>query len=133
MLIYPAITALTAGAIIIIQMGLMFYAASGRIKFKKGLGDGGEPQMLKRIRMHGNLTENAPIILIVMALLEMGGFSQTILAVAGVVFVIVRILHPLGLLRSQGTSVFRFLGATTTMFLGFAGGVGLIIFALGQL
>ncbi len=133
MLIYPAITALTAGAIIIIQMGLMFYAASGRIKFKKGLGDGGEPQMLKRIRMHGNLTENAPIILIVMALLEMGGVSQTVLAVAGVVFVIVRILHPLGLLRSQGTSAFRFLGATTTMFLGFAGGVGLIILALGQL
>ncbi|MCF6271821.1 MAG: MAPEG family protein [Rhodobacteraceae bacterium] len=132
MLTYPAITAFTAGAIIIIQMVLMMYAASGRGKHRQGLGDGGNADMLKRIRMHGNLIENAPVILIVMALLEMGGAGRTLMVIFGAVFVIARIMHPLGLLRSSGTTPLRFIGASLTMLLGLAGGVYLIIIALPQ-
>ncbi len=130
---YPVITALTAGVIVIIQMGLMLYAASGRGKYRQGLGDGGKPELLQRMRMHGNLTENAPIILIVMGLLETAGVAQGIMAVAGAIFVLARVMHPLGLMRSSGTTAFRFVGAISTTFLGFAGGVYLIVIALQML
>ncbi len=133
MLVYPVITAITAGVIIILQMILFMYAAIGRGKNRQGLGDGGKPDMLKRIRMHGNLIENAPIILIVMALLEGAGVARSVLIVAGAIFVLARILHPLGLMKSANRTGFRFAGATLTMLLGFAGGIYLVITAVGQL
>lgn len=133
MFVYPAITAITAGVIIILQMILFMYAATGRGTNKQGLGDGGKPDMLKRIRMHGNLIENAPIILIVMALLEGAGVARSVMAIAGAVFVLARVLHPLGLMKSANRSNLRFAGAVITMALGFAGGIYLIFVAIGRL
>ena len=133
MLAYPVITALSAGVLIILQILLMLHTSNGRLKYQKGLGDGGEMQMLIRMRMHGNLAENAPIFLIVMALLEVAGVNQIILAIAAALFVIARIVHPIGLMQTNGRSMFRFFSTIYTMLLGFVGGIYLIITALGQL
>ncbi len=55
------------------------------------------------------------------------------MAIAGAVFVLARILHPLGLMKSANRSNLRFAGAVVTMVLGFVGGIFLIIVAIGQL
>ena len=49
-----------------------------RVSFKRGalaiaLGDGGNPALLERMRQHGNLMENAPLALIILALAEAQG------------------------------------------------------------
>ncbi len=123
---YPYITALTAGVIVILQMTLMIMTAMARGKHKQGLGDGGKPALIAHIRSHGNLAENAPIILIILGLLEIAGTSTTVISIAAVVFVIGRILHPVGLAMSHGTTTPRVIGVLSTMLVGMFGGIFLI-------
>ena len=89
--------------------------------------------MLGRIRSHGNLAENAAIILLVLGLLEMAGTSRMIITLACVLFVFGRLMHPVGLFISHGTSLPRGIGVVSTMLVGMIGGIGLIAMALGRL
>ncbi len=127
---FPTVTALTAGFLIILQMVLMFITASARGKYKQGLGDGGKPQLLARIRSHGNLAENAPIVLIVLGLLETAGANTMALTIGAAAFVIARILHPIGLAINSGSNAPRFIGAVGTVMIGIFGGAYLIYTAL---
>ena len=132
-MIYPVITAIAAGIIINLQMILMMICGSSRYKHKQGLGDQGQPELLARIRSHGNLAENSAIVLLVLGLLEMAGISQTIIIAAASAFVIGRILHPIGLFKTPGTSIPRAVGVATTGIIGMAGGLYLIYIALEKL
>ena len=121
---FPAFTAATAIVLAVFQMLLLLYAANGRGRFRTGLGDGGNPQLLQRIRMHGNLAENAPLFLILMGLTEMTGQWMPYVAWIGAAFIVVRLSHALGLAISSGVSLFRFLGVTGTI----AANVALAVF-----
>ena len=83
---YPVITAIAAGIIINLQMILMMICGKSRYKHAQGLGDNGQPELLARIRSHGNLAENSAIVLLVLGLLEMAGISQTIIHCSGIRF-----------------------------------------------
>ena len=107
---YPYITAATAAILAVFQMFLMLYVANGRGKFKTGLGDGGHPGLIRRIRIHGNLAENAPLFLILLGLVEISQRWPTYVPIVAAVFVIARVSHALGLSMSSGPSVFRFIG-----------------------
>ena len=130
---YPVITALAAGIIINLQMVLMMICGKSRYKHKQGLGDKGQPELLARIRSHGNLAENSGIVLVVLALLEMAGTSQSVIAAAAVLFVIGRFLHPVGLFRTSGTSLPRALGVASTAIVGMFGGLYLVYIAIERL
>lgn len=65
------------------------------------LGDGGDRALLARVRSHANLAEYAPFVLILLALIELGGGSPLWLWVAGVAFVLARIAHPFGMDRDS--------------------------------
>lgn len=112
----PEITAAAAIALAVLQMFLMLYTARGRGKYRAGLGDGGSPQLLRRIRMHGNLAENAPIFLILLALTEASGQWGALVPLFAAGFVLVRLSHALGLAMSDGPSLFRFVGVVGTLF-----------------
>ncbi len=130
---YPVITALAAGIIINLQMFLMIITGKSRYTHKQGIGHGNHPELLTRIRVHGNLAENAAIVLVVLALLEMAGISQMIIGLAATLFVIARILHPIGLFRTTGISTPRMIGVTLTAFIGISGGLALIYIAFERL
>ena len=132
-MVYPVITAIAAGIIINLQMVLMMITGKSRYKHHQGLGDGDHPELLARIRSHGNLAENAAIILFILALLEMSGVSQTIIGGAAALFVIGRLLHPVGLFKTHGSSIPRAIGVTTTAIIGMFGGLALIYIAVGRL
>ena len=112
---FPHITAATAIVLAVLQMLLMLHTARGRGKFKAGLGDGGSEPLLRRIRMHGNLAENAPLFLILLALTEATSQWSALVPHFAVAFVIVRISHALGLSISSGVSIFRFVGVIGTL------------------
>ena len=112
---FPYITAATAVAISVLQMLLLLHAARGRGKYKTGLGDGGHPGLLKRIRMHGNLAENAPLFLILLALVEVSGQWTMLVPWFALAFVIVRLSHAVGLAISTGVTPFRFVGVVGTV------------------
>jgi hypothetical protein len=112
---FPAITAATAAVLALFQMLLLLYTATGRGQYRTGLGDGGNPALLKRIRMHGNLAENAPLFLILLGLIEISGQWTSLVPLFAAAFLVVRLSHALGLAISSGVSIFRFVGVMGTV------------------
>jgi uncharacterized membrane protein YecN with MAPEG domain len=115
--VYPIATALTAALLAILNALLATYVGTGRYKYKTSLGDGGNDALNRRIRMHGNLAENAPLFLILLALVEMTGEHGRFVWFLGPVFVVLRLSHAVGLSDAvpRGANPFRAIGAAGTM------------------
>ncbi len=132
-MIFPAISAQTAGILIVLQTLMMFWTAFGRRKYQQSFGAGGEQKLEKRMRAHGNLAENASLFLIVLALLEMGGASSTTVLYLAAAFVAVRISHAIGVgVLPPGANPFRIIGTLGTGIVNLISG-GLLIKTYGVL
>ena len=90
---------LTAAALTLLLMLLTFRVIQLRFATKILLGDGGDPLLAAAIRGHGNLTEYAPMALILIGLLEFAGAAMTPLAWLAGIFVAARVAHASGFLR----------------------------------
>jgi len=101
------ITPLYAGLLGLLYIALAYNVSRLRVGLKIAIGDGGNHQLNRAIRAHANLTENAPIALILLAAIEAQDFSTTVLHVLGIALVVGRLLHAYGLSRSAGTSFGR--------------------------
>ena len=67
------------------------------MKLRVPLGDGGNPQMLRMIRLHGNAAEYIPLALVLMAIYEINGGWHTALHVIGIALVAGRVLQTWGM------------------------------------
>ncbi len=92
-------------------------ARCGRVRHKAGIsvGDGANPLLVARMRAHANFTENAPLFLILLALVEMAKGQGSWLWAAGIAFIVGRILHGFGMERPS-PSRFRMIGFALSMF-----------------
>jgi hypothetical protein len=88
-----SITALYAAILAIIIVALAINVTIHRVKLGVPLGDGGNPQMLRMIRMHANAAEYVPLAGLLMLIYEIGGGWHTALHAAGIVLVIARLLQ----------------------------------------
>ena len=123
----PTVTASTAGALILLQMVLQMMVSLRRGKHMQGFGDGGHKSLEIAIRRHGNLIENAAILLIVLWLMEIGGLSRSWLLAFAATAVMGRVLHAIGVTVSPDRPhPLRFLGAMSTVVLGLVGGAWLV-------
>jgi uncharacterized membrane protein YecN with MAPEG domain len=95
------VTLTIAAATTVVNLWLALRIASMRVKDNVLLGDGGNPLMQSRMRAHSNFTEYAPFILILLGLIELAGGPPTWLWVAGVIFVIARVAHAIGMDRTK--------------------------------
>lgn len=69
-----------------------------RIRAQAAFGDaGGDGKLISASRSHGNLAEHAPIVILMLAFLEMSRANHTALMVVGAVFIFVRVMHIWGL------------------------------------
>lgn len=91
------VTTLYAGILGLIYAALAFYTIAGRFKHGVVLGDGGNDDMLKRIRTHGNYIEYVPITLFLVLLAELEGASEMLVHIMGTVLVVGRLMHALKL------------------------------------
>ena len=66
---------------------------SYRLSRKISLGDGGDSELQKRIRAHGNFVEQVPMGLILLLLNELNGLASQYLCALGSVFLVARVLH----------------------------------------
>jgi uncharacterized membrane protein YecN with MAPEG domain len=107
------VTLVIAAATGLINVWLAFGVGRNRVSNKINLGDGGEAAMTAKIRAHGNLTEYAPTVLILMALIELARGPSLWLWIVGVVFIVVRLAHAFGIVR-PAPSVLRMIGALGT-------------------
>ena len=77
------------------------------IRLRRGrgvsLGTAGDDELTRAVRAHGNLTEHAPLALLLMAFLELGGGNPWVLHAAGASLVAGRCVHAWSLIGGVGT------------------------------
>ena len=81
--------------------------------------------MLRIMRRHGNFIENAPMILILLTLLEILGSGQSIVIGLAALFIVTRISHAISLSSANAPVAFRVFGALGTL-ISLVGGAGLL-------
>jgi uncharacterized membrane protein YecN with MAPEG domain len=129
----PAISALTAGILIMLQMALTAGVALARRRNRQSLGDGGDQGLLRAIRRHGNLAENAALFIAGFTLLELAGDNRFSLQILCAVFVLARISHAVGLSMDKTVNPLRVAGVFGTIGVGVALGVRLVLVAMSSL
>ena len=92
-----AITALYAGILALIIVALGINVTVHRVKLGVPLGDGGNPQMLRMIRLHGNAVEYVPLALVLMLTYEINGGWHTALHIIGVALIAARVIQTAGM------------------------------------
>lgn len=81
------------------------------------LGDGGDANLLRRIRAHANFAEYVPILLLLMAMLEFSGLRGWLLHVFGVSLLVARLLHGYALSFRESFKFGRYWGTVLTFLL----------------
>lgn len=89
-------------------------------------GDGGHADLQRAIRVQANFAEYTPLALLVIVVVEAAGYHAWIVHAFGIAFVLGRLLHAWGLMRSAEASAGRFIGMNLTFLVLVAGG-GLLI------
>lgn len=109
------VTPLLAAALALQQLRLAFGIIGQRRGKRVSLGDGGDETLLRASRAFGNLTEYAPIMLVLLACLELNLAPTWFVALLALPFLAGRILHPIGLIGEAGASTGRVLGMHLTI------------------
>jgi len=122
----PIISGYTAATIAIFQVILMMTVGFARQKNSVSVGDGGGDALLLKIRRHGNLTENAPIFLILVTLLEISGGPHVALIALASLFLAARLSHAFALSGPNRPVPARAFGAFGTI-LSIVGSAGVLI------
>ncbi len=109
------VTALYGALIGLLTIVTAFGVVKVRRKAGIGLGDGGNAELTQKMRVHANLTEYAPISLLLLLFLELNQAKTLWLHVFGTVLVLARVLHAWGFSHKSGYSKGRFVGTLMTM------------------
>ncbi len=99
---FPAITSLYAGVLALIFVGLSGWVVAGRMQTDTLQGSGGDA-LSRRIGAQGNFAQYVPFALLLMGLLEASGASHTLIHGLGLVLVVSRLLHPVGMLAPKNS------------------------------
>jgi uncharacterized membrane protein YecN with MAPEG domain len=105
-----ATTPIYALPVAAIYLVLWFRVSSVRSAAGVSFGDGGDPQLLQRIRQHGNCAEWSAFVLILMMLAEGMDVSAIWLHILGVLLLVGRIAHPFGLVPGNAGHPLRYVG-----------------------
>ena len=109
------ITAVAASVLAIVHVILSLQVIGYRRRLKVSVGDGGHGELERAIRCQANLAEYTPIALVLLVCLELAGVATWLVGLFAFIFVLGRILHPLGLRRESSPFQFRVGGMHLTL------------------
>lgn len=95
-MLIPTTLAMAAAAAII-NIWLSVRCGQVRTSAKISIGDGGNDMLTRRMRAQLNFAENTPLVLVLIAALEISGKGGTWLAPVGGVYMLGRVAHGLGM------------------------------------
>lgn len=110
MLIVPFYAALLA----LIFVALSVRTLRLRRRLKIGIGDGGDAQMLRAIRVHANFAEYVPLSLILLYFAELQGAPTGVAHLLGGGLLIGRLAHAYGVAQPSENYRFRVFGMAMT-------------------
>lgn len=108
------ITLSAVAAAALINVWLSIRCGQVRTAEKVSVGDGGNDKLIRRMRAHSNFNENTPIVLVLIAALELAHMGSTPLAAVAGVFMAGRVLHGLGM-DGGSFAVGRMIGTIITL------------------
>ena len=127
---FPFVTSVYAALLALLYLALSAWVSAGRTRLKVMLGDGGDANLLARIRAHANFAEYVPLILILVAMLEERRTSIFIIHALLLTLLVARIMHPIGMAAPDGSarsSMFRGIGAGANLLVLIAAAVILLV------
>lgn len=108
------ITAFYASLLGLLLIFLSVRIIRQRLNKRIGIGDNGDSDIARAIRVQANLVEYAPIALLLLFFCETNGMDPRLVHTFGIVLVIARIAHATGLNKSAGTTKARVFGTLGT-------------------
>ncbi len=123
---FPYITSITGGFLLVLQIILAVTVSGARNQLDIAIGDGGQNTLLRAIRRHGNLAENAGLFVAGLTLLELSNALSTLQICLCAVFVLARLLHVVGMSQANATNTYRLLGGAGTYISGLVLGGALL-------
>jgi uncharacterized membrane protein YecN with MAPEG domain len=91
------VTSIIAAVLTGIYIKLSFAVIGLRREKKVGLGSGGNEDLERAIRAHGNFAEYVPFGILLIACLELNGAPWWLVAIPGIALIIGRLLHAEGI------------------------------------
>lgn len=91
------VTAFVAAICALLLLLTAIDTARQRIRTQTAFGDGGDDKLISAYRSHGNLAEHAPIVILLLAFLELSHARHMGLMVIGALFLFGRVMHIWGL------------------------------------
>lgn len=129
----PIITAFWAGLIGLLGLALAINVVRWRARYAVGLGDGGQEQLERAIRVFGNFAEYTTLCLVLIGLLDMLAGPRWLIHACGAVLLVGRAAHAWGLSASSGTSPGRAVGMICTWLVLLVTAVALVWTARGAI
>lgn len=108
------ITALYAVPLSLLFVHLSYRVVGLRKQAKAALGDGGDPRLIRAIRVHGNFAEYVPFALVLLGLAEINGAPVWAVHLLGLVLLIGRGAHAWGVSQAHEDFRFRVVGMLFT-------------------
>ncbi len=97
---------------------LFIYLSAQTIKVRRrvrvAVGDGGNSEMLRAMRVHANFAEYVPFTLVLLGMLELQASPAWVLHALGVLLLVARCSHAYGVSQSEENFRFRVLGMMGT-------------------
>ena len=109
-----SITALYAGILALIVIALAINVTVHRVKLRVPLGDGGNAEMRRMIRLHGNAAEYIPLAIALMLIYELNGGAHLGLHIIGVALIAGRVIQTWGMWATDMTNIGRQIGQSLT-------------------
>jgi uncharacterized protein len=109
-----SISCLYAGILGLILLALSAEVVLARRRYRVRLGGGTEEGMQQAMRVQANFAEYVPFAVLLLVLAEIQGLPEPALHGAGILLVVSRVVHAVGLSRRPGYSFGRFYGTGGT-------------------
>lgn len=97
------VTGLYTALFTLLLLALAYGVVRQRMKLKKGLGHD-HPDLQVANRAHANAVEYVPVALLLMAVAELNGCSNSLLHLFGLTLFSARLAHAWGFISSKGTT-----------------------------
>ena len=120
------ITGFYAGLLGLIVVALAIHVGMQRARTGISILHGQDMALATAIRRHGNFTEAVPLVLIMLAALELNGASRGLLHGLGAALVLARVSHPFGLRHDNMRNPLRNIGAGATTLVTIIAAVALV-------
>ncbi|MEO7335889.1 MAG: MAPEG family protein [Caldimonas sp.] len=109
------IVPLYAGLLALLFVALSVRTLRMRRRLRIAIGDAGNEEMLRAMRVHSNFAEYVPFSLLLLFLVESSGASAVLVHGLGLCIVAGRLSHALGVSRLRENFAFRVFGMVMTL------------------